>query len=193
MFTPDSRYRRSPVIATVNAAGQQIHAAELRIPPPTPGAFQHRVNEAERIDSLANQYYRDPLAWWRIADANPAFATPDELLGNSPWLTERIAVIPPAGAPPWAQTLAAAAAIPGVARIVRDPSYRLITELHTVAGEPVEVVREQIDEAVIVTFHAQVTPPAALAGVLTAAGFTVIGREAIERIGQPIIIPPERG
>jgi hypothetical protein len=193
MFTPDSRYRRSPVIATVNAAGQQIHAAELRIPPKTPGAFQHRVHEAERIDSLANQYYRDPLAWWRIADANPAFATPDELLGNSRWRTERIAVIPPAGAAPWAQTLAAVAAIAGVARIARAPSYRLITELHTVAGEPVEVVREQIDEAVNVTFHAQVTPPAALAGVLTVAGFTVIGRDAIERTGQPIIIPPERG
>jgi hypothetical protein len=46
---------------------------------------------------------------------------------------------------------------------------------------------------VIVTFHAEVTPPAALAGVLTAAGFTVIGRDAIERTGQPIVIPPERG
>lgn len=193
MFTPDSRYRRSPVIADVNAAGQSIHAAELRLPPPTPGTFQHRIDEAERIDSLANRFYRDPLAWWRIADANPAFATPDELLGNSPWVTERIAVAPPAGPLSWSAILAAAAALPGVARLQRDPSYRLIVELHTVAGELVEVVSEQIDEAVIATYHAGVADPAALAAAFTSAGFTVLGREPVTRTGQAIIIPPGGG
>lgn len=190
MFTPDSRYRRSPVIASVNAAGQSIHAAELRLPPPTIGTFQHRVEEAERIDNLANRYYHDPLAWWRIADANPAFATPDELLGNSPWITERIAVAPPAGPTSWAATLAAAAALAGVAKLRREPGYRLIVELHTVAGERVEVVREEIDEVVIATYHAAVTDRAALIAVFTSAGFTVVGREPVARTGEAIIIPP---
>jgi hypothetical protein len=193
MFTPDSRYRRSLVIATVNVAGQPIHAAELRLPPPTAGTFQHRVEEAERIDNLANRYYRDPLAWWRIADANPALFTPDELLGSSPWITERIALAPPAGPVSWTATLAAAAALAGVAKLVRDPTYRITVELHSVAGDLVEVVTEQIDDAVIATYHAGVTDPAALLAVFTSAGFTVLGRESVTRTGQPIIIPPERG
>jgi hypothetical protein len=192
MFSSDSRYRRSPVIATVNTAGQPIHAVELRIPPPTPGTFLHRVADGERIDGLAHQYYRDALAWWRIADANPAFATPDELLGASPWIVERIALVAPAAAP-WARTLATAEALPGVARLIRVPSYRLVVEPHTVAGELVEVVTEQVDEAVIATYHGGVADPAALLGVFTAAGFSVVGRDALARTGQAIVIPPERG
>jgi hypothetical protein len=192
MFTPDSRYRRSAVVATVNLAGQPIHAAELRTPPPTPGTFLHRVEEGERIDNLSNRYYRDPLRWWRIADANPAFVTPDELLGNSAWITERIAVLPPTGAA-WAPTLATAKQLAGVVRLVRDPSYQLVVELHTVAGELVEVVSEQVEEAVIATYHAEVADPVALRAVFTAAGFAVTGVEVLARTGQSIVIPPGRG
>jgi hypothetical protein len=193
MFSPDSRYRRSRVIATVNATGQQINAAELRIPPLTPGTFQHRVQEAERIDRLANQYYRDPLGWWRIADANPAFATPDALLGNGPWSSERIALTPPAGVAPWAQAIAAAAALAGVSQVVRDPSYRLLVELQLGAGEWVEMVSEQIEEAVLVTYHAKVADLGALLAVFADAGFAVVGRELLARTGRSIVIPPERG
>ncbi|HSR98985.1 MAG TPA: hypothetical protein VLM79_18145 [Kofleriaceae bacterium] len=192
MFTSDSRYRRSAIVATVNLDGQPIHAAELRTPPPTPGTFLHRVEEGERIDNLANRYYRDPLRWWRIADANPAFATPDDLLGNSVWITERIALLPPTDAA-WAPSLAAATQLAGVVRLVRDPRYRLTVELHTVGGEPVEVVSEQVDEAVIATYHAEVADPAALRAVFTDAGFAVTGVEVLARTGQSIVIPPERG
>jgi hypothetical protein len=194
MFSSNSRYRRSRLITTVNRAGQPIHAAELRIPPPTGGRFEHRVEEGERIDRLAHRYYRDPLAWWRIADANPAFATPDELLGRSPWATERISLVPPIGLPsaPWAPTLAAAAALAGVAKILREPRHHLVVELHTVAGEPVEVITEAADEAVVVTYNARVVEAGAVAALFEAAGFTVTGREPLARVGQPIVIPPER-
>lgn len=193
MFSSDSRYRRSPATTTVNRAGQPIQAAELRLPPPTPGVFKHRVEEGERIDSLAHKYLRDPLKWWRIADANPAFTTPDELLGSSPWTTERISLHPPADPVPWAATLAAVTALAGGAKLIREPRYRLVVELHTVAGELVEVITEQADEAVIITYNALVADLAAVTATFVSAGFAILGREPISRVGQPIIIPPERG
>jgi hypothetical protein len=194
MFSSDSRYRRSTVLTDTNSAGLPIEVAELRLPPPTEGSFAHVIQEGDRIDNLANKYYREPRKWWRIADANPEFATPGQLLGQAPLRTERIALDHPgAGPAPWAQTLAAAAALVGVARLSREQSYRLSVEPHTVAGERVEVVTEQIDEALLVTYNDLVLELATLIGVFTAAGFTVAGREQLSRVGQPIVIPPDGG
>jgi hypothetical protein len=193
MFSSDSRYRSSPLITTVNRAGQPISAAELRLPPPAPGTFAHLIQESERVDSLAHKYFRNPLRWWRIADANPTFVTPEEMLGTSPWATERIALTPPGAAAPWGRTLAAAGALPGVRKVIRASSYRLLVTPQTVLGQVIEVVTELVDETVLVTYNALVVDPAAVAAVFTAAGFTVTGREAVTRVGQPIVIPPERG
>jgi len=193
MFTSDSRYRRSRVVTAANRAGQPIQAAELRLPPPTAGSFLHAVEEGERIDGLAHKFYRDPRQWWRITDANPAFSTPEQLLGQSPLITELIALVAPTAPAPWAQALAAGAALPGVIGLLRQQTPRLEIEVQIVLGEPIEIVTEQIDEAVLVTYNGLVLDPAALLAIFTSLGFIVAGRETISQVGQPIVIPPGGG
>lgn len=192
MFSSDSRYRRSPVFASANAAGLPIQVADLRLPPPTDGSFAHVIQEGDRIDNLANQYYRDPRKWWRIADANPDFPTPASLLGQSPLLTLRIGLAYPAPPPaPWAETLAAAAALVGVVTLSREQSYRLLVEVHTVGGEPADVVTEQIDEALLVTYHSLVLDLDTILALFTDAGFTITGRDQVTRVGQTVVVPPD--
>jgi hypothetical protein len=193
MFTPDSRYRRSKVVTAMNRAGQPIKTVELRLPPRTDGIFQHTVAEGERIDSLAHKFYREPRKWWRIADANPDFPTPDSLLGQSPVVSERIALAPPASPAPWAQALAAGMALPGVLDLARAQAYELLVEPHTVLGETVDVVTEQIQDSVLATYNPLAVDPALLLAAFTARGFVVIGREVVSRVGQPIVIPPDGG
>lgn len=31
---------------------------------------EHRVVQGDRLDNLSTRYLGDPLAWWRVADAN---------------------------------------------------------------------------------------------------------------------------
>ncbi len=33
-------------------------------------AVEHRVVQGDRLDNLSTRYLGDPLAWWRVADAN---------------------------------------------------------------------------------------------------------------------------
>ncbi len=55
-------------------------------PPTQPPIARHRVAEDDRLDLLASRYLGDPLASWRIADANAALdplavtATPGDVV-----------------------------------------------------------------------------------------------------------------
>lgn len=77
------RNRRHRDLATytrpVGAAGVELELYEPRNTAPTQIELRHRVAPGDRLDLLAARYYGDPLAYWRIVDANPAL-TPDELL-----------------------------------------------------------------------------------------------------------------
>ncbi|MFC6671260.1 hypothetical protein [Marinobacterium aestuariivivens] len=35
------------------------------------GVIEHEVVEGDRLDRLAQHYYKDCRLWWRIVDANP--------------------------------------------------------------------------------------------------------------------------
>ncbi|NVK41911.1 MAG: hypothetical protein HWE39_11765 [Oceanospirillaceae bacterium] len=37
------------------------------------GVIEHEVVEGDRLDRLAQHYYKDCRLWWRIVDANPEF------------------------------------------------------------------------------------------------------------------------
>lgn len=37
------------------------------------GIVEHTVLHTDRLDSLANNYYKRDRHWWRILDANPKF------------------------------------------------------------------------------------------------------------------------
>ena len=71
MFSDKSRYKNTPQIETQTADGRQVKAVAPRALPPTPGV-PHEVKTNDRLDILAFRKLNDPLAFWRIADANTA-------------------------------------------------------------------------------------------------------------------------
>ncbi|WP_198264480.1 hypothetical protein [sulfur-oxidizing endosymbiont of Gigantopelta aegis] len=46
------------------------------------GILEHTVLHTDRIDLLANAYYKSNRRWWRIMDANPEFLYGFELLDD---------------------------------------------------------------------------------------------------------------
>ena len=57
--------------------------------------LEHTVTEGERLDNIAAKYMDDPLAFWRIADANAAMR-PQELTET---IGRRIRITLPEGIP----------------------------------------------------------------------------------------------
>ncbi|WP_415229945.1 hypothetical protein [Psychromonas sp.] len=47
-----------------------------------PGLVEHTLLHTDRLDHLANDYYKKNRRWWRIMDANPAFFYGFDLLGS---------------------------------------------------------------------------------------------------------------
>ena len=83
-----SRYERSNVEFFEGADGTPRQVLSLPFPDPVSfAATQHVVSEGERMESIAALYYRDPTAWWVIAQANPEQFFPEKL---SPGVVLRI-------------------------------------------------------------------------------------------------------
>ena len=101
MFSKLSRYRRLPDERTVDAQGRTLGSKSLRLLPEAPGDFRHTVEQGERLDHVAHEYYRQPRKWWRICDANPEFLSPLALLGHEPLVTARFALTFRGLSPPW--------------------------------------------------------------------------------------------
>ncbi len=91
MLFKGSRYKDLPKIRTTDAEGQTVRSKTLRWIPDTPGTFLHTVNQVDRLDLLAYEYYGDPKKWWLICDANPDIALPTDLLDR---IGQKI-IIPP--------------------------------------------------------------------------------------------------
>jgi len=94
MFSKGSRYRNLPESSALTAQGERLRGKELRVIPPRPGRFLHLVRDGDRLDLLAFKYYGDPAKWWQIADANPEFEFPPDLLDRRPVVEERLALTP---------------------------------------------------------------------------------------------------
>jgi hypothetical protein len=45
-----------------------------------PGVVEHTVLHTDRLDHLANNYYKNDRRWWRVMDANADFLYGFELL-----------------------------------------------------------------------------------------------------------------
>ncbi|MBK8258020.1 MAG: LysM domain-containing protein [Polyangiaceae bacterium] len=69
MIDKTSRYAKVPTASAVDASGEEVTLLALRDIPATTGIFSHTPTGAERLDHLSHRYYRDPLKFWRIADA----------------------------------------------------------------------------------------------------------------------------
>jgi hypothetical protein len=80
-FPATSRYHGIETSRLVRPDGTVVVYLRRRIVPP-PERFallvEHTVQDGERLDTIAAQYFDDPEAFWRICDANNA-VVPDEL------------------------------------------------------------------------------------------------------------------
>ena len=93
MFAKGSRYRNLPRSATVNAQGEYLMGATVRLIPTTPGQFLHTVRDRERLDLLGYKYYSDASRWWQICDANPQFRFPNDLLDRAPMAEAELVLV----------------------------------------------------------------------------------------------------
>lgn len=79
MIFEGSRYQGTPLL--------RVQAADGVIRPTSFGDvtdlsrryLHHTVVDGDRMDSLAQRYFNNPLLWWYIADANPEVFYPDDL------------------------------------------------------------------------------------------------------------------
>lgn len=79
-MSDDGRYallrrRLVSVPAPGASADRKVRTVPPRVLPPAesiPAVAYHMVREGDRLDLLAARYLGDPLAFWRICDANDA-------------------------------------------------------------------------------------------------------------------------
>ncbi|MEK8033518.1 LysM domain-containing protein [Ideonella sp. DXS29W] len=97
-FPPTSRYYDTPVKTLTGSDGENLVYLARRFLPPS-GAFSpigvHMVLEGERPDLVAASELGDPLAFWRLCDANDAMR-PEELTER---LGRRLRITLPLGVP----------------------------------------------------------------------------------------------
>ena len=84
MFLKNSRYYKLENIAKADDKGRVFESKKLRLLPAAVGEYQHIVEDTDRLDNLAQKYYKKPAQWWRICDANPEYYSPRSLLGKQP-------------------------------------------------------------------------------------------------------------
>lgn len=77
MFFRGSRYGGVETLEMRDAQGRTVRYKGTRFIPNVPAAMAHRVNQGERLDHIAHQYFRDSERRWRICDANQAMWPPD--------------------------------------------------------------------------------------------------------------------
>ena len=189
MFSTGSRYRKVPDVAVPDASGRVLPAKGARPLPEVTGTFTHTVNSGDRLDQLAFTYYRRPLDYWHICDANPSFLSPLALVGAEPVGTTVFPVTAPQHDPPWVMLLAALNGTVGVERVAVEENVTLLPERQTVNGQQVDVVVERQDRSVAVTHNKIIAGVQAVATVFEDVGFSVGPPAESGQLGQPIIIP----
>lgn len=97
-FSPTSRYYDTPVKTLEAADGSNlVYLARRFVPPGSRFATltTHAVQAGERLDLIAAAELGDPLAFWRICDANDAMR-PEELTAE---IGRRLRITLPEGIP----------------------------------------------------------------------------------------------
>ena len=194
MFAKGSRYRKLPEVVATDASGLVLKSVDTRPLPTTTGALFHLLAEGERLDHLADKYYRQPRKWWQICDANPDFLSPLALLGQEPIITVRfpLTVVPADGQPPWDKLLRPLAARVGVEDIQVLEDVQLVSEQQQLDGQTISVVVDRYERAVMITFNRMnVTEDDLAAAINSIQGFKTGKPERIDRIGQRIAIPAD--
>jgi nucleoid-associated protein YgaU len=90
VFFSESRYLNVKEYSVKDAQGRSVKVKRTRPTLNLKGGFQYTVKAGDRLDLLAQQFYRSPRKWWLICDANPGLMYPDDLLTPG-----QVLVIPP--------------------------------------------------------------------------------------------------
>jgi len=176
-------------VTVPDATGRLVLAKDARPLPEVTGTHRHVVKAGDRLDQLAWSYYGEPLKYWRICDANPAFLSPLALLGQDALATTRFPVSPGDGDPPWSGLLEALAGEVGVADAVVVEEVALEDQRRRVEDRPVTVTIERLTHSVVVTHNRAEVDVRALAGVMGDAGFEVGPPSDSGQVGRTIVVP----
>jgi nucleoid-associated protein YgaU len=90
VFFSESRYLKVKEYTVQSARGRNVAVKRTRSTLSLAGSFQYTVKSGDRLDLLAQKFYRSPRKWWLICDANPDVMYPDDLLEPG-----RVLIIPP--------------------------------------------------------------------------------------------------
>jgi len=189
VFSNQSRYRRVPDVTVTDAGGRQVFAKDIRLSPDVTGTYLHTVNAGDRLDQLASTYYGQPLQYWRICDANPAFLSPLALLGQDALVTTWFPVTALDRDPPWSVLLAALSAHTGVDGVTLVEDVTQEQQRRMVDGKDVTVTAERFTRAVVVTYNRVNVDAVALADVIAGARFAVGPPSDGGQVGRPIVVP----
>ncbi|MFF4897840.1 hypothetical protein [Streptomyces sp. NPDC001068] len=183
MFGRLSRYLAVPDIAVDDARGRVVAAKDFRPPARATGTFTHTVDSGDRLDQLAFAYYRRPLWYWQICDANPDFLSPLDLLDGGPLVTHRFPLTAGPGDPPWALLIDTLSRTVGVDDVTVVDDVALVPQ-------PGGAVLEQAERAVVVTHVRAGVDAPALSEVIRSTGFAVGAPVEQGRLGRPVVVPP---
>jgi len=77
MFFKGSRYAKVGDDQIQGEQGRTMSFKKVRFIADTPAVLNHTVAQGERLDQIAQIYYKDPLVFWRICDSNRALLPED--------------------------------------------------------------------------------------------------------------------
>jgi hypothetical protein len=135
------------------------------------GRFLHTVQDTDRLDHLAFKYYEQPRDWWRIADANPSFLSPEALLGAAPFVTIHVPVSRIGYDAPWSELLRALRERPGIDEVRAGVAGRPHPDVVVITGPSTFSIAPALVTEIEPSVRAgALTPP--LAAALAAEGVT---------------------
>lgn len=80
MFFDGSRYLRVKDYQVEDPTGRTVSVKRIRATTRPIAGFVYQVKAGDRLDLLAQKFYRSPRKWWLICDANQDLLAPDALL-----------------------------------------------------------------------------------------------------------------
>ncbi len=80
MFNKGSRYEKAKTFDPILDGTAVFKGIRPRETGSSAGVIEHVVKAGDRLDLLAGHYYNNDRLWWRIADANPDFLFPGDMV-----------------------------------------------------------------------------------------------------------------
>lgn len=120
MIGKRSRYYKLDQASFPDRQGVERQCKALRRTSQIGAQFVHTLEAGDRLDHLAYKYYGQSLHWWRICDANMAFASPLALIDKLPHLTIRFVLTTQHYPLPIAQLMSALQLVNGVIGVEKE-------------------------------------------------------------------------